>query len=329
MTRKTIIVVWLVALALASFRLAAAQQTKKVPRIGFLSLASRSLTVPLHAAFQQGLQELGYVGGQNIELDYRWADGKVERLPELAAELIQLKVDVIVMGPLQPALAAKKATTTIPIVFTSVADPVAFGLVTNLARPGGNITGLTSSPGTELNGKRLELLKETFPKVSRVAVLWNPDNPGSMVNVKATETPAQSLGIKLQSVELRQADDLEQAFSEMRRGRAEALYAVNAPVIGDQLIRIVSLAAKYRLSAMYWDSRWTEGAGLASYGPNYPDLYRRAAIYVDKILKGAKPGDLPVEQPTKFELIINLKMAKQIGLTIPQSVLYRADRVIK
>jgi putative ABC transport system substrate-binding protein len=308
---------------------AEAQQSGKVSKIGLLSPSSRSTTLRSFEAFRQRFQELGYVEGQNVIIESRWADGKAERLPELAVELVRLKVDVIVVGPVQPALAAKNATTTIPIVFTTVGDPVAFGLLASLARPGGNITGLTSSPGTELNGKRLELLKEIFPKVTRVAVLWDPDNPGSVVNVRATETPAKSLGINLQSVELRHADHLEQAFSDMKRGRAETLYAINSPVLVDQLTRIVELAAKYRLPAMYGESRWIEAGGLMSYGPNYPDLYRRAAVYVDKILKGAKPADLPVEQPTKFELVINLKTAKQIGLTIPPNVLARADRVIK
>jgi putative tryptophan/tyrosine transport system substrate-binding protein len=327
---KKIISFTLCALLFAlSFPVLAQQQTKKVSHVGFLSLTSRSSTEVLYIEFLRGLQQLGYIEGKNIMLEPHWADGKPDRLLELAAEVVRLKVDVIVVGPLQPALVAKNATTTIPIVFASVADPVAFGLVTNLARPGGNITGLTSSPGTELNGKRLELLKDIFPRVSRVAELWNPDNPGAVVNVKSIETPAQSLGIKLQSAEIRQLNDLEQAFAEMKRGRAGALYTVNSPLIGDQLTRIINLAAKDRLPAMYWDSRWTEGGGLMSYGPNYADLYRRAATYVDKILKGTKPADLPVEQPTKFEFVINLKTAKQIGLTIPPNVLARADKVIK
>jgi putative tryptophan/tyrosine transport system substrate-binding protein len=312
-----------------SFPAHAQQQARKVPQVGFLSLTSRSSTEGLYTEFLRGLKQLGYIEGKNVTCEPRWADGKPDRLLELAAELVRLKVDVIVVGPMQPAVTAKKATTTIPIVFATVSDPVAFGLVANLARPGGNITGLTSSPGTELNGKRLELLKDIFPKVSRVAVLWNPDNPGSVINVKAIETPAQLLGIKLQSAEIRQPNDLEQAFAEMKRGRAEALYTVNSPLIGDRLTRIVNFAVKDRLPATYFDSRWTEGEGLMSYGPNYADLYRRAATYVDKILKGAKAADLPVEQPTKFEFVINLKTAKQIGVTIPESVLFRADKVIK
>ena len=308
---------------------AEAQEPRKIPRIGFLSASSRSTSGPLYAAFLEGLQQIGFVEGKNIIIDSRWADGKAERLPELAAELIRLKVDIIVVGPVQPALAAKKATTTIPIVITTVADPVEFGLVSSLARPGGNITGLTSAPGIELNGKRLEVLKEVFPNVSRVAVLWNPDNPGSVVNKKANETPARSLGIKLQSVEMRQPSDLETAFTSMKKAGAEVLVTINSPLVSSQVQRIVNLAAKNRLPGIHAESRWTEAGGLMSYGPNYFDLCRRAATYVDKILKGAKPGDLPIEQPRKFEFIINLKTAKQIGLTIPQSVLFRADRVIK
>jgi putative tryptophan/tyrosine transport system substrate-binding protein len=213
---------------------ARAQQPAKVSKIGFLGLTTHSSVAQLYAAFRQRLQELGYLEGQSIVIEFRWADGRAERLPELALELVRLRVEVIVVGPVEPALAARAATTAVPIVFTSVADPVAFGLVTNLARPGGNITGLTSTPGTALNGKRLEMLKEIFPKVSRTAILWNPDNPGSVVNVRSIETPAQSLGIKLQFVELRGGDDLEQAFSEMKRRRAEALYVINSPIIGGQ-----------------------------------------------------------------------------------------------
>jgi ABC-type uncharacterized transport system substrate-binding protein len=324
MNKKT---VWmLILLNLASVHPAGAQQPKKVPRIGFLSQNQAGSLVD---AFRQGLRDLGYVEGKNIVVEYRWAEGKYDKISVVLAEFARLKVDVIVAGGgAVPALAAKKATTTIPVVVTNVGDPVAFGLVDNLARPGGNITGL-AIVSLELSGKRLEILKETIPKVSRMAVLWSPENPGSVANMKATEAPASSLGITLQSIEVRQPDELERAFSAMKKEHAGALVVINSPLVVSQLKQIVRLAAKHRLPAIYNESRFVEDGGLMSYGPNYADLYRRAATYVDKILKGAKPADLPVEQPTKFELVINLKTAKQINLTIPPNVLARADKVIK
>src|SRR5437870_3997355 len=306
-----------------------AQQAKKAPRIGYLSNSSPSSARETVGAFRQGLRDLGYIEGQNIVFEYRWGEGNIDRFPILVAELVRLKVDAIVTGGTLAALAAKKATTTIPIVMSTVDDPVAFGLVDSLGRPGGNITGLTSGAGPGLYGKRLELLKETFPRVSRVAVLWNPDDPGSVINMRGMEAPARSLSLKLQSVEMREPNDLEQAFSAMKREHAEALVTILGALVGGQRSRIVDLAAKSRLATMSAESRWTEAGGLMSYGASYPDLYRRAATYVDKILKGAKPADLPVEQPTKFEFVINLKTAKQIGLTIPPNVLARADKVIR
>jgi putative ABC transport system substrate-binding protein len=306
-----------------------AQQTPKVPRIGYLAPNLSNEVRATHEAFRLGLRELGYVDGKNIIIEYRWAEGKADRLPLLAAELVRLKVDAIfASGAVQPALAAKNATTTIPIVFVAVDDPVALGLVASLARPGGNITGL-SSMGLELSGKRLELLKETVPKASRVAVLWNPANPSSVTRLKETKAAASSLGIKLQSLEIRESSDLELAFSAMKNEGAEAFVTINSPNFVNLSKQIVNLAAKSRLPAMYAESQWVDVGGLMSYGPNYPALWRRAATYVDKILKGAKPADLPVEQPMKFEFIINLKAAKQIGLTIPPNVLARADKVIK
>ncbi len=331
MARKSVIVVWLlIALAIASFRLADAQQLKKIPRIGlFFSAGSPYTSREVIEAFRQELRQRGYVEGQNIAIEYRYAEGVVERGPKLVTELVRLKVDVIVTPGTAGAQAAKNATTTIPIVFTAVDDPVAFGLIDSLGRPGGNITGLTSGAGPGLYGKRLELLKESFPRVSRVAVLWNPDDPGSVVNVRGMEAPARSLSLKLQFVEMREPNDLEQAFSAMKREHAEALVSIISALVGSQRSRIVDLAARSRLATVSAESRWTEAGGLMSYGASYPDLYRRAATYVDKILKGAKPADLPVEQPTKFEFVINLKTAKQIGLTIPPNVLVRADKVIK
>jgi putative ABC transport system substrate-binding protein len=307
-----------------------AQQAGKLPRIGFLSGNFSPSTVVVNVeAFRQGLRELGYVEGKNIIIEYRFAEGREERLRQFASELVHLKVDVILPPGTAATLATKNATTTIPIVFITVDDPVAFGLVDSLGHPGGHITGLTSGAGPGLYGKRLELLKESFPRASRVAVLWNPDDPGSVINVRGMEAPARSLSLKIQSVEMRDPNDLEQAFSAMKRERAEALVTILGALVGSQRSRIVDLAAKNRLATMSPESGWTEAGGLMSYGASYPDLYRRAATYVDKILKGAKPADLPVEQPTKFELVVNLKTAKQIGVTISPNVLARADRVIK
>jgi ABC-type uncharacterized transport system substrate-binding protein len=327
MAIKTIIVL-LVGLALGSVRLAEAQQPKKVPRIGFLGGASASFYAARTNAFRQGLNELGYTEGKNIDIEYRYAEGKFDRLPDLAAELVGLKLDVIVAAPTPSVLAAKKASATTPIVFASVVDPVASGLVASLARPGGNITGLTIL-GPELSGKRLELLKEVLPNVTRVAALWNSANPAQELVWKEMKAAAQELRLQLQSLEVRSANDFDIAFKAALRERAQALIPSGEPLINTQLKRIVEFAAKNRLPAMYAGPEVVDAGGLMSYAPNYTDQYRRAAVYVDKILKGAKPADLPVEQPTKFEFVINLKTAKQIGLTIPQSVLYRADKVVK
>jgi putative ABC transport system substrate-binding protein len=307
---------------------AEAQQVGKMPRVGYLSPGSSSDPVRLRRfeAFRQGLRELGYVEGQNVAIEYRWAEGDFERLPELAAELVRLKVDVIVAPGVQAVRAAKQSTTTIPVIFPTAGDAVASGLVASLARPGGNITGLTIlSP--ELSGKRLELLKEAFPPLSRVAVLLDPRQPP--LSVKETQTTGQSLRLKLQFLEVRDAADVESVFSAMSRERADALITLPHPVLQVHQRRIVELAARSRVPAMYQTTEWAESGGLMSYGPDHLDNYRRAAVFVDKILKGAKPADLPVEQPMKFEFVINLKTAKQIGLTIPPNVLARADRVIK
>ena len=304
-------------------------QQQKVPRIGYLAPNLSNAVLPTHEAFRQGLRELGYVDGKNIIIEYRWAEGKVDRLPSLAADLVRLKVDAIfASGAVQPALAAKNATTTIPIIFVGVGDPVELGLVASLARPGGNITGL-SSVGLDLSGKRLELVKEAVSKASRVAVLWNPANPDSVMEMKEMKAVASSMGLKLESLEIQKSSDLEPAFSAMKKEGAEAIVIINSPNFVNLRKQVVDLAAKSRLPAMYAESQWVDAGGLMSYGANYPDLWRRAATYLDKILKGTKPADIPVEQPTKFELIINLKTAKQIGLTIPPNVLARADRVIR
>ncbi len=320
----------LIAVALVAVAvIAEAQQPKKVPRIGFLVAGPPSSYPTRIEAFQQGLRVLGYVEGKNIFIEYRYAEGKLDRLPDLAAELVRLKVDVIVIaGGTPPLLAAKNATRTIPIVFAANADPVGSGFVASLARPGGNITGL-SLVAPELSGKRLELLKETVPKVSRVAVLLNPTGAAIGALSAETQVAAGSLGVQLQLLEARSPDELDPAFSAMMRERASALVVTQDAMFIDNLTRIVSLAAKSRLPAIYPNSEYVDAGGLMSYGTIINDLYRRAATYVDKILKGRKPADLPVEQPTKFEFIVNLETAKQIGLTIPPNVLARADRVIK
>jgi len=284
-------------------------------------------------AFRQGLRDLGYVEGRNVVIEYRSAEGKYERFPALAAELVALKVDVIVAAGSTPAaLAAKQATRTILIVFASAADPVASGLVTSLARPGGNVTGL-STVGSELVGKRLEQLKQAVPGVSRVAVLWQPQGVlGERTRkdmLKEADVAARALGVRLQFVEARGPADFDRAFSDMTRARAGALTVLGSPTFLNERRRLVDLAAKNRLPAVYTVREFVDAGGLMSYGPNLADLFRRAATYVDKILKGAKPADLPVEQPTKFELVINLKAAKALGLTIPQSLLGRADQVVE
>jgi putative ABC transport system substrate-binding protein len=316
---------WLItSIIITLFNHAEAQQAKKVFRIGYLSSAVNAVRIE---AFKQGLRELGYVEGKNIVIEWRSAEENLDRLPALADELVRLKVDVIFAETTPAVQATKKATTTVPIVTVS-GDPVRFGFVASLARPGGNITGLANLT-PELVGKRLSLLKEVVPRVSRVAVLFNPDSPGAALRMRETEAAAPSLGIKLQPVEARGPNDLEHAFSAMKKERAGALIPLTSPLMGEQRKQIVELAAKNRLPAMYDSREFSEAGGLMSYGAMLADLDRRAATYVDKILKGAKPADLPVEQPKKFELIVNLKTAKQIGLPIPPNVLARADKVIK
>ena len=307
---------------------AQAQQTKKIPRIGVFLPASASATAHLVEAFRQGLHEHGYVGEQNLTVEPRYAEGKVERLAGLAAELVRFKVDVIVVGSTPGAMAAKNATGAIPIVIVTTGDPVAGGLVASLARPGGNITGLTAL-GQELGGKRLEVLKEAVPKVSRVAVLSNPVNPDSGLSLKGMEVAARALGLQLRVQEVRDPTEFEKVFEAITREGARALMVLPDPMFVSQGGRIVALSAKSRLPSMYAHREFVDAGGLMFYGASLADMWRRAATYVDKILKGAKPADLPVEQPKKFEFVINLKTAKALNLTIPQSVLYRADKVIR
>ena len=329
MTTRRAFLATLAGGVLAAPRIADAQQPGKVYRLGYLSAGSGTLRSPYTTAFRQGLRELGWVEGQNIVIEYRWAEGRFDRLPDLAAELVRLKVDVIVGVPTSGALAAKNATRTIPIVGVSLTDPVGLGLIASLARPGGNVTGVSYSVGTDIFGKDLELLREVVPKVRRVAVLSNPDGPAQPLTISNIKGAAQSLGLQLLLLEARGPGDFDGAFAAMTRERVGALLVVTDPVFIPHRARLVNLAAKNRLPSIFSQRADVEAGGLMSYGPNFADMYRRAATYVDKILKGARPADLPVEQPTKFELVINLKAAKQIGLTIPQSVLYRADRVIR
>ena len=321
MTKEIILL--LMPLLLAPCSAVEAQQPTQIPRIGYLSGGGTRID-----AFRQGLRELGYVEGKNIIIEWRSAEGKLDHLPALAAELVRLKVDVIVTGGGRATRTAKEATNTIPIVMAQVPDPVGDGFVASLARPGGNITGL-SALGPELSGKRLELLKETVPKLSRVAVLGTSTTPGNAQQLREVELAAEALKVKLQFLDVLDPKDIETAFRAASKGHAEGVLVLSASVFVSRRTQVLDLAQKSRLPAIYYRPEFVEAGGLMSYGVNDTDLYRRAATYVDKILKGAKPADLPVEQPTKFEFIINLKAAKQIGLTIPPNVLARADKVIK
>ncbi len=322
---RTVRLIVILALGILLAPLAAdAQQAAKVWRIGILA----NVPGPHWDAFRQGLRQLGYVEGQNIALENRWGEGRFDRLPALVGELVRLRVDLIVTAGTPAARAAKEATTTIPIVAVTVGDPVGTGLVASLARPGGNLTGL-SDITVDLSAKRLEFLKEVVPTAFRIAVLWNPAHPTNPLQLRETQVAAHALGMTLQSLEVRGSDELERTFAAMRREHAGALVVLADPVMLLHRGRLADLAAKNRLPTMYPFREYVDAGGLMSYGPSFSDLFRRAATLVDKILKGAKPADLPVEQPTKFELVINLKTAKALGLTIPQSVLIRADEVIQ
>ena len=303
-------------------------QAQKVYRIGYLWPADRTSSAPLTEAFLQGLRELGYVQGQNILIDWRYAEGKLNRLPDLAAELVRLKADLIVAVSPQSVQAAKEATTTVPIVMVAVADPVTYGFVSSLARPGGNVTGMAFLL-PEISTKRLELLREIMPKLSRVAVLWNASNPYRALDLRVLQAGARAVGVTLLSLEVRGLDDLERAFEAASRERADGLLTLEDPFTVAHRTRIVDLALKHRLPAIYGEQVFIQTGGLMSYGPVLLENFRRGAAIVDKILKGAKPADLPVEQPTRFELVINLKAAKALGLTLPPSLLLRADKVIE
>jgi putative tryptophan/tyrosine transport system substrate-binding protein len=308
--------------------IAEAQQPKKTPGVGLLGATSRSNISARIEAFRQGLKELGYLEGKNIDIEYRFAEGRDDRLPNLAAELVRLKVEVIVTGGSAATRAAKEATVMIPIVMANQGDPVGTGFVASLARPGGNITGLTNI-ASDLAGKRLELLKETVPKLSRLAVLGTSTFAGNTQSLRETELAAGAFKVQLQDLDVLDPTDIETAFREVSKKRSDAVLVLPSNVLNSQRKQIVELAVKGRLPAIYYAPEWVEDGGLMSYGVSITDLFRRAATYVDKILKGRKPADLPVEQPMKFEFVINLKAAKQIGLTIPPNVLVRADSVFK
>jgi len=327
MKRLTVILGYIVILAVGTFTVpsaADAQLSPKTPRIGVLATSSPSFGTPLLEAFRQGLRDLGY---GEVVIEARWAEGRLERLPDLAAELVRLKVDIIISAGTAGPLAAKHATSTIPIVMIGAGDPVASGLVASLARPGGNVTG-TSMTAPELGGKRLQLLKEAVPGLSRVAVLWNPFNPDSTFVLSGTEMAARTLGVQLQSLEVRRPEDFDIVFAAITSGRADALMTVDDPLMIVHAPRIVDFAAKTRRPAIYGSSEYVDRGGLMAYGPRSVAAFRTTLTYVDRILKGAKPADLPVTEPRQFELVINLDTAKALGLTIPQSLLLQADRVI-
>jgi putative ABC transport system substrate-binding protein len=314
-----------VALPLA----ARAQQATKMARVGWLSPGSQASDRSFIASFRDGLRELGWIEGQNIAIEFRWAEGKFERLPDLAGELVRLKVDVIVANVTQASLAAKRATATIPIVMVGVGDPLGSGLVDSLARPSGNVTG-PSSMLAEASAKQLALLKETVPSASPVAVLWNPANPVWQASaLKQTEAAGQAMGLRLQLVEARGPDELDGAFAAMTRDRVRALFVPADIIFVRSAQKMADLAATHRLPAMYGFREHVEAGGLMSYAASFPVMFKRAAAFVDKLLKGSKPAELPVEQPTKFELVINARTAKALGIAIPQSVLQRADEVIR
>jgi len=318
-------------LSFAASLAADAQQSGKVYRIGYLSTGSASgtYTRPLEA-FRQGLRELGWHEGRNVLIEYRYAEGRADRLPALAHELVKLNVDVIVASPTPSALAARNATPTIPIVAMSLTEPVAVGLVASLARPGGNVTGLTYGVDTEIFGKQLQLLKEVIPNVRRVAVLVNPSgSPAYPLMMETVKKAARSLDLLLQILEAREPGDFDAAFAAMVKERAGALLLTGDPMFFVHRLRLADLAMKSRLPSMSTQWQWVEAGGLLSYAPSFPDQWRRAATYVDKILRGAKPADLPIEQPAKFELVINLRTARELGISLPQSMLQRADEVIQ
>jgi ABC-type uncharacterized transport system substrate-binding protein len=328
MKRKHLLLSVICAISMGLCSSASAQQPKNIPHVGYLTISSFSSNVARNDAFRRGMRELGYVEGKNIVIEWRSGEGKVERKSELVAELVRLRVDVLVTSGPTMTRAAQQATATIPIVMAFDPDPVGNGFIASLARPGRNITGL-SSLSPELSGKQLELLKEIVPRLSRVAVLGTSAEPGNALTLREIELAAEAFGVKLQYLEIADPRDIEPAFRAANKEHAGAMLVLQTPVFNPKRKQIAELALQNRLPAIYPQSEWVGDGGLMSHGVSFAALYHRAATYVDKILKGAKPADLPVEQPTKFEFIINLNTAKQIGLTIPPNVLARADRVIR
>ena len=323
---NTVLLIIFVLMMTASF--AQAQQSRKVPTLGFLSALTPAAVSEHLQAFRHRLQELGWREGQNVTFEYRWAEGKYDRLTDLSTELVRLPVDVIFANSGVAGLAAKRVTSSVPVVFEMLGDPVSSGLISSLARPGGNLTGV-SGLGPELSTKQLELLKDIVPQLSRLAVLSNPSNLIAPATLRETENAAKSLGVKTQSFEAREVDNIEAVFARMKRDRCDALLVVADPMFANHRGRIRALVENYRLPAIYYESRWVPEGGLMSYSPSQLEQFRKAAVLVDKVLRGVKPAELPVEQPTKLELVINLKAATRIGLTIPPNVLARADRVIR
>ncbi len=321
-------ILWVILVSALAVALAEAQQPTKIPRIGFLGNSTPALEENLVGPFREGLRDLGYVEGKNILIEYRWAEGKYDRFPALISELIGQKVDVIVTAGTPASLAVKKAAPSIPLVMMAVGDPIGTGLIESLAQPGGNVTGLTSI-APDLEGKRLELLREVIPKLSHVAVFWNPANPIQVILEKEVQAAARAFRMKVLSLGVQAPEQFDNAFATIRRERPGALLVLADRLFLHNRVPIMNFATQHRLPGVYAYQELVEAGGLMSYGPSYADIHRRAATYVDKILKGRKPADLPVEQPMKFELIMNLKAAKQIGLTIPPNVLVRADKVIK
>jgi len=325
---RTLGLIATLALSLAVPLSAVAQQPRKVYRIGMLETIAASLNAANLQAFRQELRARGYLEGQNLAIEYRSAEGKAERFLGLADELVRLQVDLIVTRGTPATSAAKKATATVPIIMAANGDPIGVGLVPNLARPGGNVTGL-SSVTTELGGKRLELLREALPTVSHVALLWNPTNPAARNDWREADAAARALGLMPVSLEVRKSEDFGPAFETARKQRANVMVVILGGLIQNHQRQIVDLARRHRLPDVYASREFADVGGLLSYGVSYPDLYRRAAIYIDKVFKGARPGDLPIEQPTKFELVINARTAKSLGLTIPPSLMLQADQVIE
>jgi putative ABC transport system substrate-binding protein len=307
---------------------ARAQQSRKLPTIGILGASAPSVGSAWLAAFVQRLRQLGWTEGRTVAIEYRWAEGRYERFPEIAAEFVRLKVDVIVTAATAPVVAAKQATSVIPIVFAVAGDPVGSGLVASLARPGGNVTGL-SLQQSDLAAKRLELLRQVMPSLHRFAVMGNGNSPMIALELREVQATARSLGLEVSTLEIGRPDDIPLAFEVALKNRAEALYVCADPLVNNNRVRIVSLAQDARLATMFGEREHVDAGGLMSYGPNFADLFRRAAEFVDKILRGAKPADIPVEQPTKFDLVINLKTARMLGLTVPPTLLARADEVIE